>query len=371
MLLSGAAVALMAGAVIGARAEDTPVPPPIPVASVEPGLARLAEPAPEQRAAVDRLSLREQVGKLVVLRFVGTQAPSYVRRVLHDGEAAGAILFRDNVTGADQLRALTGALRKSGRAAGATPIVCVDQEGGPIRIVSWAPPANPPAAQDPGADARAAGRALRGLGINVALAPVGDVPSVDGAALESRAFSRDATRTASAVSDAVKGWRAGGVAPTAKHFPGLGGTTVNTDRASTTIRGGAPTERDLAPFRAAIQAGVPLVMSSHAVYPARDGRHIASQSPAVLEHLLRGELGFKGVVITDSIEAAAVRATGTPEQVAVRSVEAGNDIVLTTGHGSWIRVYRALLEKANASKAFRTRVRDSAARVLALQNSLH
>ena len=111
-------------------------------------------------------------------------------------------------------------------------------------------------------------------------------------------------------------------------------------------------------------------MSSHAVYPGLDSRHVASQSPAVLEELLRSKLGFKGVVITDSIEAAAVRATGSTEQAAIRSIEAGNDIVLTTGQGSWNRVYRALLEKAKASKAFRTRVRDSAARVLALQDSL-
>jgi beta-N-acetylhexosaminidase len=175
---------------------------------------------------------------------------------------------------------------------------------------------------------------------------------------------------ASAVAAAVRGWREAGVAPTAKHFPGLGGTTVNTDRGSTTIRDGAPTERDLAPFRAAIGAGVPLVMSSHAVYPALDANRIASQSRAVIEELLRAKLGFQGVVITDSIEAAAVRATGSTEQVAVRSIRAGDDIVLTTGHGSWIRAYRALLAEARASQPFRARVRESAARVLALQATL-
>jgi beta-N-acetylhexosaminidase len=370
LLISGAGAALLAGALVGARAEEPPIPQ-ISIASDRPGLARLAEPAPEQREAVDKLPLTRQVGKLVVLRFVGTAPPPYVRRVLHDGHAAGAILFRDNVTGPDQLRALTAVLRKSGKAAGTMPIVCVDQEGGRIRIVPWAPPANAPAGQRAGPDSRAAGQALRGLGINVALAPVADVPSVPGAVMESRAFSRSPQRTASAVSAAIKGWREAGVAPTVKHFPGLGATTVNTDRASTTIGGGAPTDRDLAPFRAAVAAGVPLVMSSHAVYPALDSRHVASQSPAVLKDLLRSKLGFKGVVITDSIEAAAVRATGSTEQAAIRSIEAGNDIVLTTGHGSWIRVYRALLEKAKASKAFRTRVRESAARVLALQDSLH
>jgi len=194
LLISGAGAALLAGAVVGARAEEPPIPQ-IKISSGKPGLARLAEPAPEQVEAVDRLPLTRQVGKLVVLRFVGTSAPSYVRRVLHDGQAAGAILFRDNVTGPDQLRALTAALRKSGTAAGAMPIVCVDQEGGQIRIVSWAPPANPPAGQDPRPDSRAAGKALRALGINVALAPVADVPSVPGSVMESRAFSRDAQRT--------------------------------------------------------------------------------------------------------------------------------------------------------------------------------
>ncbi|WP_081686009.1 glycoside hydrolase family 3 N-terminal domain-containing protein [Candidatus Solirubrobacter pratensis] len=367
VLLAGAALALIAGAALGARHDDEQRF----TAFIHPQPAPRSRPVPSPTpAAVDRLSLAQQVGKLIVLRFDGTEAPPYVRRALNRGWAAGAILFRDNVAAPSQLRQLTGALRASGRHAGATPIVCVDQEGGPIRIVSWAPPVSAAAGQRPGPDARAAGSALRALGINVALAPVGDVPSVAGAALETRAFSHDPRRAASAVAAAVKGWLGAGVAPTAKHFPGLGGTTVNTDRGSTVIAGGAPTGRDLAPFKAAISAGVPLVMSAHAVYPALDRAHIASQSPAVLEDLLRAKLGFKGVVMTDSIEAVAVRATGTTEQVAVRSIAAGNDIVLTTGQGSWIRAYRALLARARASKSFRARVRASAARVLALQARL-
>jgi beta-N-acetylhexosaminidase len=111
-------------------------------------------------------------------------------------------------------------------------------------------------------------------------------------------------------------------------------------------------------------------MSSHARYPALDARRIASQSPAVLGGLLRRRLHFSGVVMTDSLEAAAVRATGSLEQAAVRSVRAGADIVLTTGQGSWIRVYRALLAEAHRSPAFRARVRQSAARVLRLQATL-
>jgi beta-N-acetylhexosaminidase len=292
-----------------------------------------------------------------------------VRRILRRGWAAGAILFRNNIASPGQLRALTRSLRAAAR--GYTPIICSDQEGGTIRNIPWAPPAEAQAEQNPGPDARAAGRALRAAGLNVTLAPVADVPSVDSAALAGRAFSSDPRRTAVAVAAAVRGWRASGVAPTAKHFPGLGGTTVNTDHGSTAIGGGAPTARDLTPFRAAIAAGVPIVMAGHARYPALDQDRIASQSPAIITQLLRRALGFKGVVMTDSIEAAAVRATGSTEQAAIRSIEAGDDIVLTTGQGSWNRVYRALLGKAQASKAFRDRVRESAARVLALQRTLN
>ncbi len=370
-LLAVAGAALVAGAAIGAQGQDGRQPdlaPTPPAASA----TALATPAvkPHTPSAIARLGLARQVGELVVLRFQGTAVPAYVRSILRRGEASGAILFRDNIASPGQLRALTRTLHAAGRAGRFTPIVCIDQEGGAIRNVGWAPPVAAQADQDPGADARAAGRALRGLGINVALAPVADVPSVDGAALASRAFSRDPARVARAVAAAVRGWRASGVAPTAKHFPGLGGATVNTDHGSATIGGGAPTRADLAPFRAAIAAGVPLVMSSHALYPALDRHRIASQSPAILGGLLRARLHFRGVVMTDSMEAAAVRATGSLEQAAVRSVRAGADIVLTTGQGSWLRVYRALLAEAHRSPAFRARVRQSAARVLRLQATL-
>jgi beta-N-acetylhexosaminidase len=358
------------GVTFGAAAGDETRTAAQPTATAQPPDAT---PTPTPTATpdpVERLSLEQQVGRLVILRFDGTTAPSYVRKVLRSGWASGAILFKDNVASPGQLKALTAALRKSGTAGGATPIVCTDQEGGVIRNVTWAPPAKPQSGQVPGRDARAAAQALRGAGINVSLAPVADVPSVDGAAMGGREFSRDANRAATATRAAIGGWLAGGVKPTVKHFPGLGGATVNTDRGSATIGGGAPTSADLAPFRAAIAARVPIVMSAHAVYPRLDARHIASQSPAILKTLLRDQLKFTGVVMTDSAEAAAVRATGNTEQVAVRSIRAGNDIVLTTGRGSWIRTYRALLKEARSSKSFRALVKASASRVLALQRSL-
>ena len=244
-----------------------------------------------------------------------------------------------------------------------------DQEGGAIRIVPWAGPEGTAAAQAAAGTVRegaaAAARTLRQAGIGVVLAPVADVPSSPGAALAGRAYSADPERAAAAVGEAVLGFRDGGVAPTVKHFPGLGAAQANTDDTAVTI----PGTPALGPFRAAIAAGVPLVMVAHARYPALDPRRIASQSRRVVQGLLREELGFRGVAITDSIEAAASLATGPVERGAERAVRAGVDLVLTTGAGSALRVYRRLLATARRSPAFARRVRESAARVEALRRA--
>jgi beta-N-acetylhexosaminidase len=358
-----AAMAFLLGAVLGARGDDSP-----------PQAARTPAPAPVQRAhaAAEKLPLDEQVGRLVILRFAGTQPPGYVLQALRQGRVAGAILFRDNTVSPGQVRALTAALRE----AGGDPIVCLDQEGGDVRVLPWAGPRrSAPEQQDAGtvhADALDAGRALHSVGVTTTLAPVADVPSVDGAALAGRAFSRNAKTVADAVSDSIEGWHDGGVETTVKHFPGLGGATVNTDDGPSTIaRTPEEMQTDLEPFRAAIAAGTDFVMASHATYPALDGLHIASQSPAIIDGLLRRDLGFKGVVMTDSLEAAAVQATGDVEQAAIASIEAGVDVILTTGRGSYGRVYRALLARARSDAKFRARVHESAARVLVASSSGH
>jgi beta-N-acetylhexosaminidase len=112
---------------------------------------------------------------------------------------------------------------------------------------------------------------------------------------------------------------------------------------------------------------VPLVMIGHARYPALDPGRIASQSPAIMGRLLRDRLGFRGVAVTDSMEAQASLATGAIESVSERAVRAGADLVLLTGQGSYAPVYRHLLAVARRVPAFRARVRESAARVLALK----
>jgi beta-N-acetylhexosaminidase len=337
------------------------------------------EAAPEEAIgsepdAVEELTLRQQVGQMIVSSFDGTTPPPYIRRRLRTGETAGVILFGKNGGSPATWRRLTRSLQRAG---GGSALVAVDQEGGGIRTVSFAGPEA--AAPDQGgpeqirSEARAAGRALRKAGVNVDLAPVADVAETSGSVMADRAFTGLPVEVSSKVDASVRGLLEGGVAPTAKHFPGLGSATANTDDAEVSLSV-VPSDlesRDLLPFRAAVAAHVPLVMLSHALYPAIDTAHIASQSPLIATDLLRNRLRFKGVAITDSMEAEAVLARSGVGEAAEHSVEAGADLILLTGSASWNDVYPRLLARARKDRTFRSRVRESAMRVLGLKRSLH
>ena len=363
-LCGAAVVAALAGVIAGSdRGEEEP----------RPGAAR--EPAdqrPRTEPAVDRLSLERQVGQLLVMSFDGTQAPEYIHRRLRRGEGAGVILFGKNTPDAGALRALTARLQRSARGGA---LVATDQEGGTIRSVAFAPPEasqgatpTPEAARE---SAAAGARALRGLGVNVNLAPVADV-AVPGSVLSGRAYPGGAGAVSRLVEASVRAHARERVAATVKHFPGLGRASENTDDAPVTIGAArAELERsDLPPFRAASRAGVPLVMTSHALYPAYDRDRIASQSRELVTRVLRDRLAFEGAVVTDSIEAEAVTARSNIAVAAERAVAAGTDLVLMTGSGSWNEVYPWLVRRARASPRFRARVREAAGRVVALKRRL-
>ena len=315
------------------------------------------------------LSLTQEAGSAIVLRMRGTSVPAYVRRALRERRAAGVILFRDNIASPAQLRRMARTMR---RASGGRALVMLDQEGGEIRNIPWAGPRSaPPTARTTAqatANGRAAAQAVGGHGLNVNLAPVADVASVPGSVMRTRAFAGDGDAVARLLRANLRGYERTGVLPTVKHFPGLGAATTNTDfgRATVTRLGAG----DLAPFRAAIAADVPLVMSSHALYPQLDGERIASQSRTVMHGLLRERLGFRGAVITDSLEAEAVVSRSSTATAAARSLVAGNDLLLTTGRGSYIHVRRRLVAEARRSPAFHARLREALGRIEALRERL-
>ena len=298
------------------------------------------------------------------------------------GEVGGIILFGSNITSRAALITLTATLRAAAAAGGQPPlIIAVDQEGGSVKRIPWAPPTlSPPAmgrsgspwiARDQGS---ATGLALAGLGINVDLAPVADVPGSTASFMEQagRTFSFNATETASLAGAFASGLESAGVVATMKHFPGIGFATANTDTDIVTIgESGAALAPGLLPYQAAIPDHLPLIMLSNATYPAYDPNNAAGWSRLIGFTLLRRNLGFTGATITDSLDGAA-RARGLPDTVlAVRAAAAGTDLILVTGSEASTRsVYAALLVNAGDGSIPEARLLDSYRRILALKAGL-
>jgi beta-N-acetylhexosaminidase len=312
--------------------------------------------------------------------FPGHTPPRWILAAL-EGGLAGVTLFGPNIAGPEQVALLTAALR----GACEEPIIAIDEEGGDVtRVTYWSGSPYPGnaalgAVDDPELTAQvheAIGADLAALGINVDLAPCVDVLTTAGnPAIGTRAFGADPALVARHAAAAVTGLQSGGVAACAKHFPGHGSTRTDTHETIATIDGDLDEvrRRDLPPFSAAIAAGAVSVMPSHLRLPELTGDLPASLSAAALTGLLRGELGFTGVIISDALEMRAVSVPfGIPE-AAVMAVAAGTDL-LCLGRDTSEEVYQAVV--ATLADAVRTgrlpgqRLEEAADRVAALRSWL-
>ena len=289
------------------------------------------------------LSLEQLAGQRVVYSYAGLRPPTALLSLIRAGEAAGVIFFADNISSTSQVRAVVGALQ---RAALSSPLhtrllLMTDQEGGEVRRLPGAPiwsekqigeRAN--GAMLARAAGSGAGRNLASAGIDVNLAPVLDVYRRAGNFIDQfgRSYSSNAASVAALGGAFISSQQPDGVAATAKHFPGLGAASAsqNTDLGPVTLRLSLRTLRsvDEAPYRVALSDGVKLVMTSWAVYPALDPARPAGLSPIVIRGELRRRLGFRGVIITDGIDAAAVIPFGGLARRSVRAAAAGADLIL-------------------------------------------
>jgi beta-N-acetylhexosaminidase len=214
--------------------------------------------------------------------------------------------------------------------------------------------------------ASGAAAALRSVGIDIDFAPVVDTPVAAGNFLGSRAFSHSRTWNAKLAHAFVGGLQTNGIAATAKHFPGLGLASGNTDKGRIVIRAAAwKLRQGLLPFRAAVRAGAQLVMVSTAVYPKLDGsKRPAAFSSTIINGLLRKRLGFKGVTVTDSLTApAAVRIPHT----ATRAMLAGSDLLIFGAESASERGYWTLLADQAGSTRLQNRLIQASARIRALK----
>ena len=253
------------------------------------------------------------------------------------GEIAGVIVFPGTDQGEPAVRQGVEKLQQAAAEGGAPPlIVATDQEGGGVKRFLAGPPQRSPAQLaefgDPG-DSRLEGKAtanfLTRIGINVDLAPVLDVPGTPDSVIALRAFGDDPAQVSELGLAFADGLANGGALATAKHFPGIGRSTLNTDFSPSAIEGSRrELADDLKPFEDAIAQGVPLIMVGLASYPGLGSKEPAALSPEIAQGLLRERLGFEGVSITDDLQAGAVAATLTGARAAIAAAAAGNDLLL-------------------------------------------
>ena len=300
-------------------------------------------------------------------------------RSLLEGGIGGVILFKRNIPDPFAAAELN---REIHSIVGTRPfLIAVDQEGGSVKTVSWIPPTlSPPQMGGLGSGRRAriqgeqTGKGLRGLGINTDFAPVADVPGSTWSFLyrQGRTWSLDAHTTARLAGWFAIGLGQGGALATAKHFPGLGLAARDTDRHVVRITASqtalAP---GLMPFRTAVADHVPLIMLSNAVYTAYDPANAAGWSRSVGTTLLRGQLGYRGATITDSLDGAAHPRHVSASSLAIRAANAGTDLLLLTASEAGSKgVYSSLLGAAAAGRVDRARMLASYKRILALKSGL-
>ncbi|MGH7297503.1 MAG: beta-N-acetylhexosaminidase [Polyangiaceae bacterium] len=314
-----------------------------------------------------------RIGELVLGGFPGTVLPPSFARALREGRRGGAILFKSNVIdGPRQVAALARAVREASPPA----LLGVDQEGGrvarlrapllevpPMRTVaSWGDPAL--AARI----ARAMGAELTALGFTIDFAPVLDVNTCpQNPVIGDRAFGEDPATCARFGVAWATGLQASGLLACGKHFPGHGDTSKDSHVDLPVVD--QPLERlervELVPFRAAIQAGVAMLMTAHVVYRAIDATRPATMSPAVCT-ALRDRLGFDGVLVSDDLEMQAIAARMTVEDAAVQAVAAGCDALLVCwSDEKQERAVAAMTREAERSPAFRARCEHARARLKA------
>ncbi len=341
------------------------------------------------RRVLAGMSLEEKVGQLFMPVVYGTaastvsgenqarygaQTPAKVVAKYHLG---GVILFPANVKSIGQVVGLTNGLQK---ASPEVPLLIgTDQENGLVSRMGALMTPFPGAAQVGAtkstalsrAVARATGEELRALGVNLDFAPVADVNvNPNNPVIGRRAFGDDPAHVSRMVSAAVKGFADADVAATAKHFPGHGDTDVDSHTGLPVIKHTrSQWERlDAPPFRAAIASGVDAVMSAHIVFPRLDpSGDPATLSKPILTGLLRGKLGFKGVISTDALNMEGVRKKYNDGEVAVRAVLAGADLLLMPN--DFPKAYNAVLAAARSGRISGQRLDESVTRLLTLKQN--
>lgn len=372
-----AVVALATGVTAGAGREDGAVEQ-----------ARIVLPQPEQREnrpaprgpsvppsvsdLARRLPLERKVAQLFLFGFEGTDLNAEIFRRLRRFDLGGIVIGPDNYTDPTLLGEMGGeAVVISRDEEHVPPWVLTVQDGGEFNSLAGLPPSLVPAdiaaSKEAAALAQDTAKTLRGLNVTGVLGPNADVGLASGSALGARVYSDDPEEVSSYVDAVIEAYRRERLFGAVKHFPGLGAADQSTELgpASVGLDLEGLRERDLLPFRAAVRAGAPAVVLSHALYPVTDFTQPASLSRAVATDLLRGELGFAGVAITDDLADPAITTPYSVSDATLQALRAGADMVWISGPAADQQAaYAAALRAARSGRLPRSRLNEALLRVL-------
>lgn len=337
----------------------------------------------ECRDAAADLTLQEQVGQLFMVGVSTAGLDQTTRSAISNGRIGSVVLLENSTDGSAPIRRLAAELGSLGTAK-APLLVAVDQEGGSVQRLkgegfSEMPPAREQGQMADGELREAAaswGEELRSAGVHYNLAPVADVVPEHKRGSNApigqlkREYGSDAESAARSVVEFVEGMEEAGVATSLKHFPGLGEVETNTDFGAAEDADSEADGPGIRPFTAGIEAGADSVMVSSAVFTKIDPDNEGVFSSKVIGDLLRGELGFDGVVIADDLGAAKSVRDIAPADRALRFIDAGGDLLINADPKIMGEMVEATLEKAESDGAFAERLLDSTGRVLRLKASV-
>ncbi|MGO4540518.1 glycoside hydrolase family 3 protein [Paenibacillus sp. 2TAB19] len=329
-------------------------------------------------------SLKEKIGQLFVFGFHGTEPTEQIQALIREYGIGGTIYFSRNVVNAQQVHELSGNLQRIASDAGKPPVfVAIDQEGGMVaRLVEGVTlmPGNMAlgaASEAEGAreTARVCGEELRKLGVTMNYAPCIDVNNnPDNPVINVRSYSDRSGVVAELGAAAVQGYQAARIAATVKHFPGHGDTSVDSHHAlPVLLHDRARLDAiELKPFRAAIEAGTDCIMTAHVCLPALDPSGVPSTlSQPVLTGLLREELGYDGIVVTDCLEMSAIDEFYGPGPGAVQALRAGADMVLVSHtYEKQLAALEAVASAVESGELAMDRIDEAVGRVMALKEKL-
>ena len=334
------------------------------------------------------MTLEDKVGQIMLVFFEGGTVSENLKMFISEIKVGGVILYssRNNIESVAQVANLNEEIQRIALSVGSRPLfIAIDQEGGLIARIREGVTPFPGnmalgAAGDPSLAGRVAsvmGEELASIGINMNFAPVVDVNNNPlNPIIGVRSFGSDPQKVARLGAAMISGFLEKGVFPSAKHFPGHGDTEVDSHSGLPVIN--VSKDRlnsvEFPPFKAAVNAGVPMVMTAHVLVPALDEKKPATLSPAILG-MLRTELNFKGLIITDSMGMAALKKERSMEEAAIEALNAGADILLfgaDKGHEETehFGIYDALLEACRKGEIPLDRLDDAVRKVLEAKEAL-